>query len=147
MLLNKKTAMSFDQVMQEITALVNLNSGIVKKLLTLNRREVLRLADFFGEENVFIAYGNENKVNEEDFNLVDDEAKRLFHSGRKPMRGQMRLPVRNESINRRRESLSSINNRQDRELLKCLIIVLTCFFSANTTITSRWYVRTRQSYW
>ena len=118
MLLNKKTAMSFDQVMQEITALVNLNSGIVKKLLTLNRREVLRLADFFGEENVFIAYGSENKVNEEDFNLVDDEAKRLFCSGRKPMRGPMRMPVRNESINRRRESISSVNNRQDRKIPK-----------------------------
>lgn len=108
MLLNKKTALSFEQVMQEITALVNLNSGVVKKLLTLNKREVLRLADFFGEESVFIAYGID-KVHEEDFNLADDEARRLFYTAKKTFQGKMRLPLRNESINRRRDSLMVLN--------------------------------------
>lgn len=39
-LLNKRTAQSFAHVMQDITAIVKLNSGFVRKLYTLSGKEV-----------------------------------------------------------------------------------------------------------
>ncbi|KAH9507902.1 Serine/threonine-protein kinase dclk1 [Bulinus truncatus] len=68
MLLNKKTAQSFEQVMVDITEIIKLDCGSVKKLYTLSGRQVLTLADFFQEENVFLACGLE-KVTMQDFVL------------------------------------------------------------------------------
>lgn len=68
-LLNKRTAQSFDHVMQDITAIVKLNSGIVKKLYALSGKHVSTLADFFGEDRVFVAYGPE-KMSVDDFYVI-----------------------------------------------------------------------------
>uniref|UniRef100_A0A8C4YVL5 non-specific serine/threonine protein kinase n=1 Tax=Gadus morhua TaxID=8049 RepID=A0A8C4YVL5_GADMO len=58
-LLNKKTAHSFDQVMTDITDAVKLDSGVVKKLYTVDGKLVSCLQDFFGDEDIFIACGPE----------------------------------------------------------------------------------------
>ncbi|VDN05541.1 unnamed protein product [Thelazia callipaeda] len=99
-LLNKRTARSFLQVIQDITAVVKLDSGAVRKLYALNGKEVTCLADFFGEADVFIAYGKE-KMSVDDFYVVSEESKRLYclrsrASRSKPLR--RRMPARNESL-------------------------------------------------
>ncbi|CAL1538134.1 unnamed protein product [Lymnaea stagnalis] len=68
LLLNKKTAQSYDQVMADIAEVVKLDCGCVKKLFSLTGRQVSTLADFFQEDTVFLACGLE-KINATDFNL------------------------------------------------------------------------------
>ncbi|KAK0042723.1 serine/threonine-protein kinase DCLK1, partial [Biomphalaria pfeifferi] len=87
MLLNKKTAQSFEQVMVDITELVKLDSGSVKKLFTLSGRQVLNLSDFFKEEMVFLACGIE-KVSAQDF-VLDKRELGLINSYR-PHGGKVR---------------------------------------------------------
>lgn len=80
-LLNKKTAHSFDQVLNDITNAIKLDSGAVRKIFTLNGRQVVNLADFFGDEDVFIAYGPE-KYSHDDFDLDSEECKYLMNSAK-----------------------------------------------------------------
>ncbi|KAK6976944.1 serine/threonine-protein kinase DCLK1 [Biomphalaria glabrata] len=87
MLLNKKTAQSFEQVMVDITELVKLDCGSVKKLFTLSGRQVLNLSDFFKEEMVFLACGIE-KVSAQDF-VLDKRELGLINSYR-PHGGKVR---------------------------------------------------------
>ncbi|KAF4792181.1 Serine/threonine-protein kinase DCLK2 [Turdus rufiventris] len=56
-LLNKKTAHSFEQVLNDITEAIKLDSGVVKRLCTLDGKQVTCLQDFFGDDDVFIACG------------------------------------------------------------------------------------------
>ncbi|GFN81615.1 serine/threonine-protein kinase dclk1-like [Plakobranchus ocellatus] len=79
LLLNKKTAISFDQVMADITDAVKLDCGGIKKLFTLSGRQVTCLADFFQGDTVFIASGNK-KVTAYDFDLDEDERITLRNS-------------------------------------------------------------------
>ncbi|KAK2863268.1 hypothetical protein Q5P01_002801 [Channa striata] len=74
-LLNKKTAHSFDQVLADITEAIKLDSGAVKKLFTLDGKQVTCLQDFFGDDDVFMACGPEK------FRYAQDDFV-LTHSGK-----------------------------------------------------------------
>ncbi|WKY02414.1 hypothetical protein Q1695_016012 [Nippostrongylus brasiliensis] len=102
-LLNKKTARSFDQVMTDLTCVVKLDSGAIRKLFALGGNAVLTLQDFFREDDVFIAYGNE-RASADDFFVISEEYKRLFcggvrRCGRRNVTSRPRvMPARNESL-------------------------------------------------
>ncbi|XP_078544937.1 neuronal migration protein doublecortin isoform X7 [Lissotriton helveticus] len=75
-LLNKKTAHSFEQVLTDITEAIKLETGIVKKLYTLDGKQVTCLHDFFGDDDVFIACGPEKfRYAQDDFSLDDNECR------------------------------------------------------------------------
>ncbi|TRY53609.1 hypothetical protein DNTS_033074, partial [Danionella cerebrum] len=74
-LLNKKTAHSFDQVLADITEAIKLDSGVVKRLYTLDGKQLTSLQDFFGDDDVFIACGLEK------FRYAQDDAA-IGHSGK-----------------------------------------------------------------
>ncbi|XP_013103487.2 serine/threonine-protein kinase GA29083 [Stomoxys calcitrans] len=77
LLLNKRNSPSFDHVLTAITQKVKLDTGYVRKVFTLSGSPVTNLADFFGAEDVFFAYGTERVNNPEDFRLENDEQKAL----------------------------------------------------------------------
>ncbi|XP_071244582.1 serine/threonine-protein kinase DCLK2-like isoform X2 [Salvelinus alpinus] len=70
-LLNKKTAHSFEQVLTDITDAIKLDSGAVKRLYTLEGKQITCLQDFFGEDDVFIACGPEKYRYAQDDFLLD----------------------------------------------------------------------------
>ncbi|KAM9718326.1 serine/threonine-protein kinase DCLK2-like [Menidia menidia] len=74
-LLNKKTAHSFDQVLADITEAIKLDSGAVKRLYTLDGKQLTCLQDFFGDDDVFMACGPEK------FRYAQDDFV-LTHSGK-----------------------------------------------------------------
>ncbi|XP_051253164.1 serine/threonine-protein kinase DCLK1b [Dicentrarchus labrax] len=74
-LLNKKTAHSFEQVMTDITDAVKLDSGIVKRLYTVDGKAVTCLQDFFGDDDIFFACGPEKFRYQDDFNLDENECR------------------------------------------------------------------------
>uniref|UniRef100_M4AI00 Serine/threonine-protein kinase DCLK2 n=1 Tax=Xiphophorus maculatus TaxID=8083 RepID=M4AI00_XIPMA len=77
-LLNKKTAHSFDQVLTDITDAVKLDSGAVRRLYTLEGKQITCLKDFFGDDDVFIACGPEKyRYAQDDFVLEHSECKVL----------------------------------------------------------------------
>uniref|UniRef100_A0A8C9U682 non-specific serine/threonine protein kinase n=1 Tax=Scleropages formosus TaxID=113540 RepID=A0A8C9U682_SCLFO len=76
-LLNKKTAHSFEQVLTDITDAIKLDSGVVKKLYTLDGKQVTCLQDFFGEDDIFIACGPEKYRYQDDL-LLDDSGEAHF---------------------------------------------------------------------
>ncbi|XP_063059172.1 serine/threonine-protein kinase DCLK1-like [Engraulis encrasicolus] len=73
-LLNKKTAHSFEQVLNDITAAIKLDSGIVKRIYTLDGHQVTCLQDFFGDDDVFLACGSERFRYQDDL-LLDQHGK------------------------------------------------------------------------
>ncbi|XP_042558999.1 serine/threonine-protein kinase DCLK2 isoform X5 [Clupea harengus] len=80
-LLNKKTAHSFEQVLNDITDAIKLDSGAVKRLYTLEGRQIICLQDFFGEDDVFIACGPEKyRYAQDDFGLDQSECQVLKSS-------------------------------------------------------------------
>ncbi|XP_069747780.1 serine/threonine-protein kinase DCLK1a [Narcine bancroftii] len=75
-LLNKKTAHSFDQVLTDITDAIKLDSGAVKRLYTLDGKQVMCLQDFFGDDDIFIACGPEKfRYAQDDFSLDENECR------------------------------------------------------------------------
>uniref|UniRef100_A0A4W4F301 Serine/threonine-protein kinase DCLK2 n=1 Tax=Electrophorus electricus TaxID=8005 RepID=A0A4W4F301_ELEEL len=70
-LLNKKTAHTFEQVLSDITDAIKLDTGAVKKLYTVDGKQVTCLQDFFGEDDIFIACGPEKFRYQDDF-LLDE---------------------------------------------------------------------------
>ncbi|KAM4611741.1 serine/threonine-protein kinase DCLK2-like [Polymixia lowei] len=76
-LLNKKTAHSFEQVLADITEAIKLDSGAVKRLYTLDGKQLTCLQDFFGDDDVFMACGPEK------FRYAQDDFV-LTHSGKTP---------------------------------------------------------------
>ncbi|XP_056140629.1 serine/threonine-protein kinase DCLK1a isoform X1 [Lampris incognitus] len=68
-LLNKKTAHSYEQVLTDITDAIKLDSGVVKKIYTLEGKLVACLQDFFGDEDIFVACGPEKFRYQDDFML------------------------------------------------------------------------------
>uniref|UniRef100_L7N3N9 Serine/threonine-protein kinase DCLK2 n=1 Tax=Xenopus tropicalis TaxID=8364 RepID=L7N3N9_XENTR len=76
-LLNKKTAHSFEQVLTDITEAIKLDSGVVKRLCTLDGKQVTCLQDFFGEDDVFIACGPEKYRYAQDDFVLDHECRVL----------------------------------------------------------------------
>ncbi|KAM8765118.1 serine/threonine-protein kinase DCLK2 isoform 2-T2 [Rhynchonycteris naso] len=80
-LLNKKTAHSFEQVLTDITEAIKLDSGVVKRLCTLDGKQVTCLQDFFGADDVFIACGPEKfRYAQDDFVLDHSECRVLKSS-------------------------------------------------------------------
>ncbi|CAG5131609.1 unnamed protein product, partial [Candidula unifasciata] len=78
LLLNKKTAQTFDQVMADITELIKLDCGRVSKIFTMSGQQVMCLADFFQKETLFLACGTE-KLATQDLTL-DKQELRLIRS-------------------------------------------------------------------
>ncbi|XP_012735032.2 serine/threonine-protein kinase DCLK1 isoform X5 [Fundulus heteroclitus] len=106
-LLNKKTAHSFEQVMSDITDAIKLDSGVVKRLYTVDGKVVSCLQDFFGEDDIFIACGPEKFRYQDDFNLDETECRVTKSSsyGRLPsVHG--RSPLRAAGMSRRSKSPS-----------------------------------------
>ncbi|XP_058483728.1 neuronal migration protein doublecortin-like [Solea solea] len=90
-LLNKKTAHSFEQVLTDITEAIKLESGIVKRIYTLDGKQVTCLQDFFGEDDVFIACGPEKfRYAQDDFSLDENECRAM--KGVKAQRGSVKSP-------------------------------------------------------
>ncbi|KAK1786464.1 hypothetical protein P4O66_018155 [Electrophorus voltai] len=74
-LLNKKTAHTFEQVLSDITDAIKLDTGAVKKLYTVDGKQVTCLQDFFGEDDIFIACGPEKFRYQDDFLLDESECR------------------------------------------------------------------------
>ncbi|XP_041918968.1 serine/threonine-protein kinase DCLK1-like isoform X2 [Alosa sapidissima] len=74
-LLNKKTAHSFEQVLTDITEAVKLDSGVVKRLYTVDGKMLTCLQDFFGDDDIFIACGPEKFRYQDDFLLDESECR------------------------------------------------------------------------
>ncbi|XP_056140631.1 serine/threonine-protein kinase DCLK1a isoform X3 [Lampris incognitus] len=74
-LLNKKTAHSYEQVLTDITDAIKLDSGVVKKIYTLEGKLVACLQDFFGDEDIFVACGPEKFRYQDDFMLDETECR------------------------------------------------------------------------
>ncbi|XP_068177982.1 serine/threonine-protein kinase DCLK2 [Antennarius striatus] len=80
-LLNKKTAHSLEQVLTDITDAIKLDSGAVKRLYTLEGKQITCLQDFFGDDDVFIACGPEkHRYAQDDFVLDHSECRVLKSS-------------------------------------------------------------------
>ncbi|XP_041563741.1 serine/threonine-protein kinase GA29083 [Drosophila elegans] len=77
LLLNKRNSPSFDHVLTAITQVVRLDTGYVRKVFTLSGSPVVQLADFFGPDYVFFAYGTERINIAEDFKLEGDEQRAI----------------------------------------------------------------------
>ncbi|XP_061103483.1 serine/threonine-protein kinase DCLK1a isoform X2 [Conger conger] len=78
-LLNRKTAHSFEQVLCDITDAIKLDSGVVKRLYALDGKQVTCLQDFFCDDDIFIACGPEKFRYQDDF-LLDDSECRVLRS-------------------------------------------------------------------
>ncbi|XP_053398574.1 serine/threonine-protein kinase DCLK1-like isoform X2 [Mercenaria mercenaria] len=105
-LLNRKTAHSFDQVLTDITDAIKLDSGAVKRIFTLDGRPVLCLADFFKEETIFVAYGPERYYTD-DFDLDENEVK--YVAPYKP-RTTERVTLRSAKSGRRSSSYKNLSD-------------------------------------
>ncbi|XP_038055671.1 serine/threonine-protein kinase DCLK1-like [Patiria miniata] len=92
-LLNKKTAHSFDQVLTDITEAIKLDSGAVRKLYTLDGRQITCLQDFFKDDDVFIAYGQE-RYSHDDFDIAVEECKMVspYRNTKRKDRVMMKSP-------------------------------------------------------
>lgn len=78
-LLNKKTAHSFEQVLADITEAIKLDSGAVKRLYTLDGKQLTCLQDFFGDDDVFMACGPEKfRYAQDDFVLTHGSKSQAF---------------------------------------------------------------------
>ncbi|XP_063883549.1 serine/threonine-protein kinase DCLK1-like isoform X2 [Scylla paramamosain] len=75
-LLNRRTARSLEQVLSDITQAIKLDSGAVRKVFTLDGRQVVSLRDFFFDDDIFIAYGPE-RLSHDDFDLDNEECKTI----------------------------------------------------------------------
>ncbi|KAM9333129.1 serine/threonine-protein kinase DCLK1a isoform 2-T2 [Pholidichthys leucotaenia] len=81
-LLNKKTAHSYEQVLTDITDAIKLDSGVVKKIYTLEGKLVSCLQDFFGDEDIFVACGPEKFRYQDDLMLDESECRMMKSYGR-----------------------------------------------------------------
>uniref|UniRef100_A0A8C7YKV5 Serine/threonine-protein kinase DCLK2 n=1 Tax=Oryzias sinensis TaxID=183150 RepID=A0A8C7YKV5_9TELE len=82
-LLNKKTAHSYEQVLTDITDAIKLDSGVVKKIYTLEGKLVSCLQDFFGDEDIFVACGPE-KFRYQDDLMLDESGETTLHVSSDP---------------------------------------------------------------
>ncbi|XP_017271823.1 serine/threonine-protein kinase DCLK1 isoform X2 [Kryptolebias marmoratus] len=107
-LLNKKTAHSFEQVMTDITDAIKLDSGVVKRIYTVDGKMVTSLQDFFGDDDIFIACGPEKFRYRDDFSLDESECRVAKSSsyGRLPSIQGLSSP-RSGGMSRRSKSPSS----------------------------------------
>ncbi|XP_070685243.1 serine/threonine-protein kinase DCLK1-like isoform X2 [Pempheris klunzingeri] len=110
-LLNKKTAHTFEQVMTDITDAIKLDSGVVKRLYTIDGKMITCLQDFFGEDDIFMACGPEKFRYQDDFNLDETECRvaKSVSYGRLPSIHGRSSP-RGGGMSRRSKSPSSTAN-------------------------------------
>uniref|UniRef100_A0A0K0G3F0 non-specific serine/threonine protein kinase n=1 Tax=Strongyloides venezuelensis TaxID=75913 RepID=A0A0K0G3F0_STRVS len=114
-LLNKKTALSFEQVTAELTRLVKLDSGLIRRIFTINGKLVRCLKDFFDtEEDVFLCCGNE-KVICDDFVLVQEETRLLFNRNARGSIRRRRLQSVNPEMPTRNDRLSVKSGKIGRQ--------------------------------
>ncbi|XP_062852282.1 serine/threonine-protein kinase DCLK2 isoform X2 [Trichomycterus rosablanca] len=107
-LLNKKTAHSFEQVLTDISDAIKLDSGVVKRLYTLEGKQVTCLQDLFGDHDVFIACGPEKHRYAQDDFVLDPSECRVLKSSFTP---RSTTPVRSsgrKSPGRRSKSPGSV---------------------------------------
>uniref|UniRef100_A0AAY4C5G4 Serine/threonine-protein kinase DCLK2 n=1 Tax=Denticeps clupeoides TaxID=299321 RepID=A0AAY4C5G4_9TELE len=82
-LLNRKTAHSLQQVLCDITNAFKLDSPSIRKLYTLDGKQVMCLQDLFGDDDVFMACGMEKiRFAQDDF-VLEHKATRAFVNGEK----------------------------------------------------------------
>ncbi|XP_053543452.1 serine/threonine-protein kinase DCLK1b isoform X1 [Ictalurus punctatus] len=74
-LLNKKTAHTFEQVLSDVTDAIKLDTGAVKRLYTVDGKLLTCLQDFFAEDDIFIACGPEKFRYQDDFLLDESECR------------------------------------------------------------------------
>uniref|UniRef100_A0A4W3J9N3 Doublecortin domain-containing protein n=1 Tax=Callorhinchus milii TaxID=7868 RepID=A0A4W3J9N3_CALMI len=118
-LLNKKTAHSFEQVLTDITEAIKLETGVVKKLYTLDGKQVSCLQDFFGDDDVFIACGPEKfRYAQDDFSLDENECRVVKTSPTgKPASGSQRSTAKSPGSSRRSKSpVDSANGTSSSQL-------------------------------
>ncbi|KAK9968441.1 hypothetical protein ABG768_002768 [Culter alburnus] len=116
-LLNKKTAHSFEQVLTDITDSIKLDSGVVKRIYTLEGKQVMCLQDFFGEEDIFIACGPEKFRYQDDFLLDESECRVVKSSSYGKMGSLNRSSPRSVALSRRSKSPSgSVNGTPASQL-------------------------------
>ncbi|XP_069600152.1 serine/threonine-protein kinase DCLK2 isoform X2 [Ranitomeya imitator] len=113
-LLNKKTAHSFDQVLTDITDAIKLDSGVVKRLCTLDGKQVTCLQDFFGDDDVFIACGPEKyRYAQDDFVLDHSEC----HVMKTPYsRSQRHSGSKSPGTSRRSKSPGAVNGTPSSQM-------------------------------
>ncbi|XP_029460974.1 serine/threonine-protein kinase DCLK2 isoform X2 [Rhinatrema bivittatum] len=113
-LLNKKTAHSFEQVLTDITDAIKLDSGVVKRLCTLDGKQITCLQDFFGEDDVFIACGPEKyRYAQDDFVLDHSECRVMKPCyARTPKHPGSKSP----GLSRRSKSPVSVNGNPNSQL-------------------------------
>ncbi|KAJ1114221.1 hypothetical protein NDU88_002460 [Pleurodeles waltl] len=119
-LLNKKTAHSFEQVLTDITDAIKLDSGVVKRLYTLDGKQVQCLQDFFGDDDIFVACGPEKFRYQDDF-LLDESECRVVKSTSytKIATGSHRSATKSPGPSRRSKSpasTSSVNGTPGSQL-------------------------------
>ncbi|CAG9110858.1 hypothetical protein JYU34_011104 [Plutella xylostella] len=77
LLLNKRNSPTLEHALAAITDCVKLDTGCVRKVFTQSGAPLTSLQQFFEDEDVFFAYGNE-RVNQEDFELEFEESKAVL---------------------------------------------------------------------
>ncbi|KAM4050750.1 serine/threonine-protein kinase DCLK2 isoform 2-T2 [Anomaloglossus baeobatrachus] len=113
-LLNKKTAHSFEQVLTDITDAIKLDSGVVKRLCTLDGKQVTCLQDFFGEDDVFIACGPEKyRYAQDDFVLDHSECRVMKTSY---SRSQRHSGSKSPGTSRRSKSPGAVNGTPSSQM-------------------------------
>ncbi|XP_065489671.1 serine/threonine-protein kinase DCLK2 isoform X1 [Caloenas nicobarica] len=107
-LLNKKTAHSFEQVLTDITEAIKLDSGVVKRLCTLDGKQVTCLQDFFGDDDVFIACGPEKYRYAQDDFVLDHSECRVMKSSYSRSSGMRHSGSKSPGTSRRSKSPASV---------------------------------------
>ncbi|NXX93135.1 DCLK2 kinase, partial [Centropus bengalensis] len=107
-LLNKKTAHSFEQVLTDITEAIKLDSGVVKRLCTLDGKQVTCLQDFFGDDDVFIACGPEKYRYAQDDFVLDHSECRVMKSSYSRSSGLRHTGSKSPGPSRRSKSPASV---------------------------------------
>ncbi|NWH79257.1 DCLK2 kinase, partial [Piaya cayana] len=107
-LLNKKTAHSFEQVLTDITEAIKLDSGVVKRLCTLDGKQVTCLQDFFGDDDVFIACGPEKYRYAQDDFVLDHSECRVMKSSYSRSSGLRYTGSKSPGPSRRSKSPASV---------------------------------------
>uniref|UniRef100_A0A3Q3A891 Doublecortin-like kinase 1a n=1 Tax=Kryptolebias marmoratus TaxID=37003 RepID=A0A3Q3A891_KRYMA len=116
-LLNKKTAHSYEQVLTDITDAIKLDSGVVKKIYTLEGKLVTCLQDFFGDEDIFVACGPEKFRYHDDLMLDESECRMMKSVTYGKMSGSVnRCSPRTAIQSRRSKSPASVNGTPASQL-------------------------------
>uniref|UniRef100_A0A8C3J768 Serine/threonine-protein kinase DCLK2 n=1 Tax=Calidris pygmaea TaxID=425635 RepID=A0A8C3J768_9CHAR len=115
-LLNKKTAHSFEQVLTDITEAIKLDSGVVKRLCTLDGKQVTCLQDFFGDDDVFIACGPEKYRYAQDDFVLDHSECRVMKSSYSRSSGMRYTASKSPGPSRRSKSPASVNGTPSSQL-------------------------------